>query len=61
MKTKTYRVTDAGGERPDVAGKRRRVGDELILTAKQAEFEISRGMLEEVKPEKAKRSEGEAK
>jgi len=48
LETKLYRVTDAAGLRPEVAGRRRRVGDEIPLTFDQAEYEISRGVVAEV-------------
>jgi hypothetical protein len=43
---KNYYVTDAGGARPDIAGKRRRVGEAIRLTDTEAQFELSRGMIE---------------
>ena len=44
----TYRVTDKGGPRPDIAGQRRKVGEEIKLTESEARFELSRGMIEPV-------------
>lgn len=46
-KAKTsYRVTDKGGPRPDIAGQRRKVGETIKLTESEARFELSRGMIE---------------
>ncbi len=41
-----YYVTDAGGPRPDIAGKRRKVGEHIRLTEAEAQFELSRGTIE---------------
>lgn len=43
---KNYYVTVAGGPRPDIAGKRRKVGESIRLTDAEAQFELSRGMIE---------------
>lgn len=50
-KKKDYEVTDVAGNRPDIAGKRRKVGEIISLTDAEAEFELSR---ETIKPYKAK-------
>lgn len=46
MSTKSYYVTNAGGPRPDIAGKRRRVDERIQLTDAEAQFELSRGTIE---------------
>lgn len=43
---KYYHVTDVAGARPDIAGKRRRVGERIKLTDAEAQFELSRGTIE---------------
>jgi len=45
METKLYTVTDVQGSKPEVAGMRVRVGDDIALTDTQAEFELARGTI----------------
>lgn len=40
-----YQVTDAAGPRPDVYGRRRRVGDTIFMTPDEAVHEVSRGVV----------------
>lgn len=44
---KDFVVTDAAGPRPEVAGKRVTAGDTLTLSAVEAEYELSRGVIME--------------
>lgn len=43
MSKKSYYVTDVQGARPEVAGKRRTIGERITLTDPEAEFEVLRG------------------
>lgn len=43
-----YRVTDAAGPRPEVAGHRRRAGETVRLSPAEAEYELLRGVVEAV-------------
>jgi antitoxin (DNA-binding transcriptional repressor) of toxin-antitoxin stability system len=43
-----YQVTAKGGPVVDIAGVRRRPGDQVTLTAEQAEWELKRGLIEPV-------------
>ena len=40
-----YQVTKEGGARPLVAGRRRTAGDVIELTNREAEYELSRGIV----------------
>lgn len=41
-----YRVTDVQGPRPEIAGKRRKAGDVIVLNKSEAQFEVMRGTVE---------------
>lgn len=59
MSKKWYIVQDVAGPRPDVAGKRRRVGDRIDLTDAEATNEVSRGVV--ISEEELNRREEAAK
>lgn len=64
MTKKSYVVTDVGGPRPDIAGKRRKVDEVILLTEKEAEWELSRGLIitqEDHDAKKLEKSGGKAK
>ena len=64
MTKKSYVVTDVGGPRPDIAGKRRKVDEVILLTEKEAEWELSRGLIitqEDYDAKKLEKSGGKAK
>lgn len=52
-KKTAYIVTDAAGARPDIAGSRRKVGETIRLTEAEARYELSRGVIELPKADKA--------
>lgn len=54
-----YTVTDKGGARPEVAGRRRSPGEEISLTPAEAEWELGRGLIE-ASSEKSRKSTAKA-
>lgn len=57
IEKKSYYVTDVQGARPDIAGKRRNVGERIELTEDEARFELSRGAIETNETREARAAE----